>query len=102
MNIHANPDNETVDSDAVYAFLTDFQTSLCTQLEALDGQAKFVDDPWQREEGGGGLTRIMTNGALFEKAGVAFSKVSGLTLPRQHRLFDQSLRAENGRQWVCH
>ena len=43
-------ENDSVDSDAVYAFLKGFQSSLCKQLEALDGGAKFVDDPWQREE----------------------------------------------------
>ena len=78
----ASKDSDSaVDSDAVYSFLTGFHDSFCKQLEALDGQAKFVDDAWQREEGGGGLTRVMTNGALFEKAGVGFSKVSGTKLP---------------------
>ncbi len=74
-------DSSAVNSDAVYAFLTQFHDSLCKQLEALDGKAHFVDDHWVRKEGGGGLTRILTNGALFEKAGVAFSKVQGSTLP---------------------
>jgi coproporphyrinogen III oxidase len=70
-----------IDSDAVYAFLKEFQRSLCTKLEVLDGKATFIDDPWKRVEGGGGLTIVLTDGALFEKAGVGFSKVSGSTLP---------------------
>lgn len=85
-----------VDKEAVYAFLTSFQQSLCKQLEDLDGEAKFVDDAWQREEGGGGLTRVLTNGALFEKAGVAFSKVSGSTLPPSASAHRPELA---GRKW---
>jgi len=50
-------------------------------LEALDGGATFIDDHWQRREGGGGNTRTLTNGALFEKAGVAFSHIHGTQLP---------------------
>ncbi|MFK8075984.1 MAG: oxygen-dependent coproporphyrinogen oxidase [Granulosicoccus sp.] len=74
-------ENGPVDSDAVYSFLRQFHDSFCKQLEVLDGKAEFIDDEWVREEGGGGLTRILTDGALFEKAGVAFSKVQGTTLP---------------------
>ncbi len=77
----SNQARGTVDSDAVQAFLTHFHDTLCRQLEVLDGEASFIDDAWTRPEGGGGLTRIMTDGALFEKAGVAFSRVSGSTLP---------------------
>lgn len=73
--------SEPVDSQAVYTFLRGFHDTFCAQLEALDGKARFIDDEWTREEGGGGLTRIMTDGALFEKAGVAFSKVNGTKLP---------------------
>jgi len=69
------------DSDAVIQFLTSFHDKLCQQLSQLDGGAVFVDDHWSRDEGGGGLTRILTDGAVFEKAGVAFSKVSGTQLP---------------------
>lgn len=71
----------SIDSDAVRQFLTGFHDSLCRQLEVLDGKAVFVDDAWKRPEGGGGLTRTLTEGGLFEKAGVGFSEVSGKTLP---------------------
>lgn len=86
----------TVDSQAVYTFLTAFHDTLCAQLESLDGQAKFIDDAWTREQGGGGLTRIMTNGAVFEKAGVAFSKVSGTSLPPSASAHRPELA---GRKW---
>ena len=77
----SNTSNDAVDSDAVYNYLTNFHDTLCLQLEELDGGATFLNDAWSRPEGGGGLTRIMTDGELFEKAGVAFSRVSGTTLP---------------------
>lgn len=81
MSQSISSDSNVVNSEAVYQFLTSFQTTLCQQLEKLDGSATFVDDHWNREEGGGGLTRTLTKGAVFEKAGVAFSKVNGTKLP---------------------
>jgi coproporphyrinogen III oxidase len=66
---------------AVKSYLLDLQERLCSTLEAADGAAHFVTDTWQRHEGGGGRTRVIADGALFEKGGVAFSHVSGPTLP---------------------
>lgn len=53
------------------------QLYICEALEQLDGQATFHEDTWQREEGGGGHTRTLQGGLVFEKAGVAFSAVHG-------------------------
>jgi coproporphyrinogen III oxidase len=53
------------------------QLHICHSLEEIDGQAKFKEDPWEREEGGGGFTRTIENGNIFEKGGVAFSAVHG-------------------------
>lgn len=53
------------------------QDQVCAALEMLDGRASFREDTWQRGGGGGGRTRILTNGAVFEKAGVNFSEVWG-------------------------
>jgi coproporphyrinogen III oxidase len=53
------------------------QLHICQALEALDGQATFQEDTWQREEGGGGHTRTLQGGRILEKAGVAFSAVHG-------------------------
>ncbi len=75
------PTQNVVDAAAVRRFLEQFHDSLCADLEALDGSAAFVSDPWTRAEGGGGITRVMDGGGLFEKAGVARSVVSGETLP---------------------
>ncbi len=53
------------------------QDYICEKLEVLDGQAKFHEDNWLREEGGGGRTRILSDGAIIEKGGVNFSAVHG-------------------------
>jgi len=65
----------------VLDFLQTFQDDLCCEVAALDGQGTFREDSWQREEGGGGRSRIMSGGKLFEKAGVNFSHVTGSKLP---------------------
>ncbi|GIU11681.1 oxygen-dependent coproporphyrinogen-III oxidase [Shewanella sp. c952] len=71
----------TPDSAVVKAFLLDLQTRICNGLQALDGEAEFVEDSWKREEGGGGQSRVLTNGAVFEQAGVNFSHVTGASMP---------------------
>lgn len=66
----------------VKTYLLQLQNSLCQQFEQLDGRGTFVEDAWVRNEhGGGGLTRVMSNGALFDSAGVNFSHVTGHELP---------------------
>ena len=65
----------------VKTYLTTLQHTICTALEKCDGSGTFIDDAWTRPHGGGGLTRVMNNGALFAKAGVNFSHVSGEQLP---------------------
>ncbi|PHM73582.1 oxygen-dependent coproporphyrinogen oxidase [Xenorhabdus kozodoii] len=62
-------------------FFLSLQDHLCKQLEQLDGQATFMEDRWQREEGGGGQSRLLTEGQVFEKAGVNFSHITGASLP---------------------
>jgi len=59
------------------SFFSELQDDICVALEKLDGQALFRQDLWTREEGGGGRTRVMEGGAVFEKAGVNFSEVHG-------------------------
>ena len=65
----------------VKAFLMNFQSELCKDMEAVDKKATFFHDHWQRPEGGGGISCVMENGNLFEKAGVNFSHISGTSLP---------------------
>ncbi|MBF7995833.1 MULTISPECIES: oxygen-dependent coproporphyrinogen oxidase [Rahnella] len=69
------------DIQQVKTFLLKLQDHICQQLAAADGKGQFAQDQWVREEGGGGQSRVLTNGAVFEQAGVNFSHVSGATLP---------------------
>lgn len=55
------------------------QDSICTSLEQLDGKSTFIEDRWDRTEGGGGRSRVIKDGDLIEKGGVNFSAVSGPT-----------------------
>ncbi len=71
----------TPDLTAVKAYLLELQVGLCRSLEQVDGGGSFRIDDWQRLEGGGGQTRILAEGNIFEKAGVAFSHVRGAALP---------------------
>jgi coproporphyrinogen III oxidase len=71
----------TPDIDAVRDYLTDLQLKICSGLEQADGRGRFMLDEWQRETGGGGRTRVLTGGAVFEQAGVNFSEVFGDSLP---------------------
>ncbi len=73
--------NDCPDINAVRHYLLDLQQRITTQLEQADGQARFREDVWQRPQGGGGRSRVLTNGALFEQAGINFSQVSGTALP---------------------
>ncbi len=67
--------------DAVRSYLRSLQQQICTTLEQADGKAGFSADAWTRPEGGGGESRVMSEGGVFEKAGVGFSEVHGDTLP---------------------
>lgn len=66
---------------AVKTFLLDLQNRICAFAEAEDGCARFKEDQWTHHTGGGGLTRVMTDGKVIEKAGVNFSHVHGNALP---------------------
>lgn len=69
------------DKAAVKAYLLDLQDRICNALAAEDGGAGFVEDSWQRPEGGGGRTRVLANGTVIEKGGVNFSHVHGTQMP---------------------
>ncbi|MEM6895506.1 MAG: oxygen-dependent coproporphyrinogen oxidase [Bacteroidota bacterium] len=63
--------------DAFYAYIQQLQDTITTSLEAIDGKAKFQEDIWKRPEGGGGRTRVIETGDVFEKGGVNISAVHG-------------------------
>ncbi len=64
------------DISRVKAFLLALQDEICPELAAEDG-GEFQEDTWQREAGGGGRSRVLRNGGIFEQAGVNFSHVHG-------------------------
>jgi coproporphyrinogen III oxidase len=69
-----------INIDAVKDYLLQLQENICKALQEEDGQA-FREDSWDREEGGGGRSRVLEEGNVFEKAGVNFSHVFGSRLP---------------------
>ena len=70
-----------IDSQAVKNYLLGLQDSISQAVEAADGKAGFIEDQWDREEGGGGRSRVLSDGAVFEQAGINFSHVYGANLP---------------------
>ncbi|WP_372771026.1 oxygen-dependent coproporphyrinogen oxidase [Pseudoalteromonas sp.] len=70
-----------VNLEVVKEFLLALQDKICDALEQADGSAKFVEDAWQREEGGGGRTRVIRDGAVIEQGGVNYSHVFGESMP---------------------
>ena len=66
--------------DQFTEYIHSLQDIICAGLEGIDGKAKFVEDKWERADGGGGRTRVISSGAVFEKGGVNTSVVHG-TLP---------------------
>lgn len=70
-----------------YAYIQDLQDRITAKLEEIDGKAVFREDIWERKEGGGGRTRIIEDGAIFEKAGVNISKVHGPLAPAMQQYF---------------
>ena len=63
--------------DKFYTYIQELQDRITSKLEEVDGKAKFQQDFWDRPEGGGGRTRVIENGGVFEKGGVNISKVFG-------------------------
>jgi coproporphyrinogen III oxidase len=89
--------------DAVEAYLGSLQDRLCAALEAADGTARFSEDAWQRDDsgaelGGGGRTRVLAGGAVFEQGGVNFSRVFGERMPPAATAHRPELA---GRQWTA-
>ncbi|ERS91969.1 MULTISPECIES: oxygen-dependent coproporphyrinogen oxidase [unclassified Halomonas] len=92
--------------DHVKTYLLDLQERLCEALAAADGGAGFREDAWERLEGGGGRSRVIENGRVFEKGGVNFSHVHGERLPpsataARPELAGRSFHAV-GVSWVLH
>ncbi|GMI73944.1 LESION INITIATION 2 [Hibiscus trionum] len=65
--------------------ILEVQDTVCAALEAVDGAGKFKEDAWTRPGGGGGISRVLQDGAVFEKAGVNISVVYGVMPPEAYR-----------------
>jgi coproporphyrinogen III oxidase len=75
------PMNELPDMDGVLSFLRELQDHLCAALQAEDGLGRFREESWTRPEGGGGRSRVLAEGGLFEQVGVNYSEGHGARLP---------------------
>jgi len=75
-----NP-SATPDVSSIKNYLLGLQDRICAALEQDDGRQQFREDAWERPEGGGGRSRVLTDGAVFEQGGVNFSHVFGKQLP---------------------
>jgi coproporphyrinogen III oxidase len=84
------------DIEAVKAYLLGLQESICNELEQEDGNARFREDKWDRQQGGGGRSRVLSDGGVFEQAGVNFSHVFGDQLPASATAHRPEL---TGRHW---
>jgi coproporphyrinogen III oxidase len=83
--------NDVIATKQVEDYLLGLQDTICKELEKVDGKAVFAEDAWSRDEnagqdpgpvlGGGGRTRVLNHGGIFEQAGVNFSHVTGASLP---------------------
>jgi coproporphyrinogen oxidase (EC 1.3.3.3) len=82
MMLASSPTALPVDArQQVSQFMQRLQDDICARLEALDGKAKFREDRWERPGGGGGRSRVIQQGDVFEQGGVNFSEVFGSHLP---------------------
>ena len=76
------PANDTIDVAAVAGYFTALQDRICSALQFDDSPNRFEQDDWKHGAGGGGRTRVLRNGQVFEQAGVNFSHVQGQRLPK--------------------
>ena len=68
-------EKSVMDITPIKNYLVDLQNRICEALGGIDGAKAFVEDSWTRSEGGGGISRVLEGGAVFEQGGVNFSHV---------------------------
>jgi coproporphyrinogen III oxidase len=78
----------------VQTYLRSLQDDICTQLEALDGGRRFREDLWEHHSGGGGRTRVLEGGDVFERGGVNFSAVEGDMTPKMLQVLQVAPRTD--------
>ncbi len=79
------------------SYIEGLQNQICNALEGVDGKARFIEDKWKRSEGGGGTTRVISNGSVIEKGGVNISAVCG-KLPE---ILKSNLGIDHGDFFAC-
>lgn len=82
--------------ESFISFIHDLQNEICAALEAIDGKATFREDRWERPGGGGGKTRVIADGAVFEKGGVNTSVIHGVlpeAMAQQFKVSDSQFMA---------
>ena len=72
---------QSINLTAVEHYLRELQSSLCKSLENFESTERFISDSWERPEGGGGTSRVLAGGEVFESAGVNFSHIRGSSMP---------------------
>jgi len=83
--------------DEFTLWIKEIQNKICARAEEVDGKSKFLEDKWSRPGGGGGITRVIQNGAVFEKGGVNTSEVYGEITP----LLREQLKVEGDNFFAC-
>lgn len=83
--------------DSWIQYIHGLQDTICAALENADGKARFIEDKWEREGGGGGKTRVIANGNVFEKSGVNTSVVHGKVSDAMH----QQLKIDGDSWFAC-
>ncbi len=86
------------DVNVVVEYMKQLQIDICDGLQKFESDSYFVEDNWQYENGGGGVSRVIENGSVFEKGGVNFSHISGESLPEaassdRQKIADKSFQA---------
>ena len=90
---------QNLQSENVRTYLLDLQDSISLAIETEDGLARFSEDSWLREEGGGGQSRLLNEGDVFEKAGINFSDIEGSSLPDSATAKRPHLAGAHFRAW---
>lgn len=96
-----NMETDTLIKEQWISFIHDLQNKICQALEQADGGATFQEDKWEREGGGGGKTRVIANGNVFEKGGVNTSVVFGKVTPAMQAQLKTPATIGNGSWFAC-
>ena len=87
--------------EQVKKYLLNLQNDICEEFGNLDSKSSFDHDVWERDDGrGSGITRVISNGSLFEKGGVNFSIISGDKMPKSATQLRPELEGESIQRWA--